>query len=66
MLAWNAMSSALLGDWTALRPARRNHPRLRFLPPTHAAGPLDLLPGTPSEHDSAPARIHPSGGAECL
>jgi transcriptional regulator with XRE-family HTH domain len=32
VLAWNAMSSALHGDWTALRPQRRNQPRLRFLP----------------------------------
>lgn len=32
VLAWNALSSALLGDWSALRPHRRNHPRLRFLP----------------------------------
>ncbi len=32
VLAWNAMSSALLGDWSALVPARRNMQRLRFLP----------------------------------
>jgi transcriptional regulator with XRE-family HTH domain len=32
VLAWNAMASALLGDWSALRPERRNQPRLRFLP----------------------------------
>jgi transcriptional regulator with XRE-family HTH domain len=32
VLAWNAMSSALHGDWTALRPERRSQPRLRFLP----------------------------------
>lgn len=32
VLAWNAMSSALLGDWTAVAPARRNWPLLRFLP----------------------------------
>jgi hypothetical protein len=32
VLAWNAMSSALHGDWSALRPARRNQARLRFLP----------------------------------
>jgi transcriptional regulator with XRE-family HTH domain len=31
VLAWNAMSSALHGDWSALRPERRNHARLRFL-----------------------------------
>ncbi len=32
VLAWNAMASALHGDWTALRPERRNLLRLRFLP----------------------------------
>ncbi|MET9023301.1 helix-turn-helix transcriptional regulator [Actinopolymorpha sp. NPDC004070] len=32
ILAWNAMSSALLGDWSALAPERRNQARLRFLP----------------------------------
>jgi transcriptional regulator with XRE-family HTH domain len=32
VLAWNAMSLALNGDWSALPPARRNHPRMVFLP----------------------------------
>ena len=32
VLAWNAMASALHGDWSRLRPERRNQPRLRFLP----------------------------------
>lgn len=32
VLAWNAMASALLGDWSAVAPARRNMVRLRFLP----------------------------------
>lgn len=32
VLAWNAMASALHGDWSALRPERRNLNRLRFLP----------------------------------
>ncbi|MDR2998567.1 MAG: helix-turn-helix transcriptional regulator [Microbacterium sp.] len=32
VLAWNAMSCALHGDWTALPPQRRNLLRLRFLP----------------------------------
>jgi transcriptional regulator with XRE-family HTH domain len=32
VLAWNAMSSAVHGDWSALRPERRNQSRLRFLP----------------------------------
>jgi transcriptional regulator with XRE-family HTH domain len=32
VLAWNAMSSALSGDWSALPPERRNLHRLLFLP----------------------------------
>ncbi|HEU0041576.1 MAG TPA: helix-turn-helix transcriptional regulator [Jiangellaceae bacterium] len=32
VLAWNAMSSALHGDWSTLPPHRRNINRLRFLP----------------------------------
>lgn len=32
VLAWNTMSSALHGDWSALRAERRNLNRLRFLP----------------------------------
>jgi transcriptional regulator with XRE-family HTH domain len=32
VLAWNAMASALHGDWSALPPERRNINRLRFLP----------------------------------
>lgn len=32
VLAWNAMASALHGDWSALRPERRNLLALRFLP----------------------------------
>jgi transcriptional regulator with XRE-family HTH domain len=32
ILAWNAMSCALHGDWSALAPERRNQLRLRFLP----------------------------------
>jgi transcriptional regulator with XRE-family HTH domain len=32
VLAWNAMSSALHGDWSALPPPRRNLYRLFFLP----------------------------------
>jgi transcriptional regulator with XRE-family HTH domain len=36
VLAWNAMSAALLGDWSVMPSERRNQPRLRFLP-----GPAD-------------------------
>ncbi|MCD2099115.1 helix-turn-helix domain-containing protein [Rhodococcus rhodochrous] len=32
VLAWNAMASALHGDWSAVAPDRRNIHRLRFLP----------------------------------
>ncbi|WP_460932867.1 helix-turn-helix domain-containing protein [Phycicoccus ginsengisoli] len=32
VLAWNAMSAALQGDWSRLPPERRNFARLRFLP----------------------------------
>jgi transcriptional regulator with XRE-family HTH domain len=32
VLAWNALASALHGDWSALPPERRNLLRLRFLP----------------------------------
>lgn len=43
VIAWNAMSSALHGDWTALPPERRNLLRLRFLsdpddPPRSSVG----------------------------
>jgi transcriptional regulator with XRE-family HTH domain len=48
VLAWNAMSSALHGDWSKLRPERRNQPRLRFLPdPTDP--PRSTVGGTPDE-----------------
>jgi transcriptional regulator with XRE-family HTH domain len=32
VLAWNAMASALFGDWSTLHPDRRHINRLRFLP----------------------------------
>lgn len=32
VLAWNAMSTALHGDWSAIPPERRNLPRLQLLP----------------------------------
>jgi len=38
VLAWNAMSSALYGDWSAVAPERRNQMRLRFLPLPEDAG----------------------------
>jgi transcriptional regulator with XRE-family HTH domain len=48
VLAWNAMSSALHGDWSALRPERRNQLRLRFLPDP-ADPPRSKVGGTPEE-----------------
>ncbi|NHA69495.1 helix-turn-helix transcriptional regulator [Phycicoccus flavus] len=50
VLAWNAMASALFGDWSALPPERRNHPRLRFLPDP-ADPPRSQVGGTPDEKD---------------
>ena len=55
VLAWNAMSSALLGDWSALRPERRNQPRLRFLPdPTEP--PRSVVGGPPEERAATAAQ----------
>ena len=48
VLAWNAMSSALHGDWSALRPERRNQLRLRFLPDP-SDPPRSTVGGTPEE-----------------
>jgi transcriptional regulator with XRE-family HTH domain len=55
ILAWNAMSSALHGDWSALPPERRNQPRLRFLPdPTDP--PRSQVGGTPEERAATAAQ----------
>jgi transcriptional regulator with XRE-family HTH domain len=52
VLAWNAMASALHGDWSALRPERRNLNRLRFLPdPTDP--PRSLVAQSPEEQASS-------------
>ena len=48
VLAWNAMASALYGDWSALRPERRNRLRLRFLPDPDEPQ-LSMVGGTPTE-----------------
>jgi transcriptional regulator with XRE-family HTH domain len=48
VLAWNAMSSALHGDWSALRPERRNQLRLRFIPDP-SDPPRSTVGGTPEE-----------------
>jgi transcriptional regulator with XRE-family HTH domain len=50
VLAWNLMASALHGDWSALRPERRNFNRLRFLPdPTDP--PRSRVAATPEESE---------------
>jgi transcriptional regulator with XRE-family HTH domain len=55
VLAWNAMSSALHGDWSRLRPERRNQPRLRFLPdPTDP--PRSTVGGTRDERAATAAQ----------
>jgi hypothetical protein len=51
VLAWNAMSSALHGDWSALRPERRNQLRLRFLPDP-SDPPRSRVGGTPEERSA--------------
>jgi transcriptional regulator with XRE-family HTH domain len=48
VLAWNAMSSALHGDWSVLRPERRSQPRLRFLPDA-SEPPRTVVAGTDEE-----------------
>jgi transcriptional regulator with XRE-family HTH domain len=51
VLAWNAMASALHGDWSALRPERRNINRLHFLPdPTDP--PRSGVAQSPAERES--------------
>ncbi|WP_026926322.1 helix-turn-helix transcriptional regulator [Granulicoccus phenolivorans] len=56
VLAWNAMSSALHGDWAALAPARRNLLRLRFLPePTPEA--RSSVGASPAEAADADALV---------
>lgn len=54
VLAWNAMSSALLGDWSALPPERRSQPRLRFLP--DPADPPRTVVGGTDDHRLVTAR----------
>lgn len=48
ILAWNAMGAALYGDWSALRPERRNRLRLRFLPDPDEPR-MSRVGGTPEE-----------------
>jgi len=56
VLAWNAMSSALHGDWSAVPPQRRNLNRLRFLPDP-ADPPFSGVGGTPEESRATAAHI---------
>jgi transcriptional regulator with XRE-family HTH domain len=55
VLAWNAMSSALHGDWSKLRPERRNQSRLRFLPDA-SDPPRSKVGGTPDERAATAAQ----------
>jgi transcriptional regulator with XRE-family HTH domain len=55
VLAWNAMSSALHGDWSMLRPERRSQPRLRFLPDP-SDPPRSQVGGTPDERVASAAQ----------
>lgn len=55
VLAWNAMASALHGDWSALRPERRNLNRLRFLPDP-ADPPMSRVAQSPEERASTAAQ----------
>jgi transcriptional regulator with XRE-family HTH domain len=56
VLAWNAMASALHGDWSALRPERRNINRLRFLPdPTDP--PRSRVAATPEESEGTGTQV---------
>jgi transcriptional regulator with XRE-family HTH domain len=48
VLAWNAMSAALQGDWSGLRPEQRNLARLRFLHDP-AGEVMTPVGGTPEE-----------------
>lgn len=48
VLAWNAMSAALQGDWSTLPPERRNQPLLHFLPDP-ADGARSVIGGSEDE-----------------
>lgn len=55
VIAWNPLASALLGDWSAIAPARRNHPRLTFLPePGDRRTPLG---GPPEDRERAERNV---------
>ena len=55
VLAWNAMSAALHGDWSRLAPERRNLNRLRFLPDA-ADPPFSSVSGTADERAATAAQ----------
>jgi transcriptional regulator with XRE-family HTH domain len=55
VLAWNAMSSALLGDWSSVPERERNINRMRFLGTT-AHGPRSRVAMTPQERDETAAQ----------
>jgi transcriptional regulator with XRE-family HTH domain len=55
VLAWNAMASALHGDWSALPPERRNINRIRFLPDP-ADPPRSSVGATDEEREATAAQ----------
>lgn len=55
VLAWNAMASALLGDWSSVPERERNINRIRFLGTT-THGPRSRVAMTPRERDETAAQ----------
>jgi hypothetical protein len=57
VLAWNAMSSALHGDWSALPPKRRNVNRLLFLPDPDDPPRTPVGAATPEDRAATAAHV---------
>lgn len=56
VLAWNAMASGLLGDWSAIPPERRNFNVLRFLPDPVRDGVRHRVGQTEQEREATAAQ----------